>query len=339
MAVTIKDVAREARVSVASVSRVLNGHGNVSDDTRNRIVSVAERLRYTPHSGARSLITRQTNTIGVLLPDMHGEFFSEIVRGIDMAARKQGLQLLVSSSHGDIGEIAKAIRAMSGRVDGLLIMSPHTDDDFLARNLPQGLPAVLMNTPSKSGQFSCLTVDSYYGAYAMVRHLVEGGHRRIAHIAGPEDNYDAQERLRGYRDALKAFVPDVPERVLKGDFSEESGCRAGYRLLALDDRPDAVFAANDMMAIGCLFAMTEAGLRVPQDIALAGFDDIPVARYVTPPLTTVRVQIADLGGRALERLTLAIEHPDHTKVSAQTLLPELVVRTSSTLLGSGSMGS
>ncbi len=328
MAVTIKDVAREARVSVASVSRALNGHHNVTDETRQRILGVATQLRYAPHGAARSLITRRTQTIGVLLPDLYGEYFSEIIRGVDSAARARGLHLLVSSSHGDAAEASAAIRAMRGRVDGLLVMSPHADADFLADNLPDDLPSVLLNTRVSGKQYSSLTVDNYRGACAMVRHLVGVGHRRIAFISGPENNFESEERLRGYRDSLASLVPGARAQVLRGDFNEESGYRAGQELLAQKKRPEAVFAANDMMAIGCLFALHEGALQVPRDIALTGFDDIPMARFVTPPLTTVRVRISDMGARALERLALAIETPDRGKSSAQSIKPELVVRTS-----------
>ena len=171
MAVTIKDVAREARVSVASVSRALNGHQNVTSETRARILGVVRDLRYMPHSGARSLITRRTQTIGVLLPDLYGEYFSELIRGIDVAARARGLHLLVSSSHGDAAEASSAIRAMRGRVDGLLVMSPHADADFLADNLPEDMPSVLLNTRVSGKRYSSLTVDNYRGACAMVRRL------------------------------------------------------------------------------------------------------------------------------------------------------------------------
>src|SRR5258707_15765394 len=146
--VTIKDVARESDVSAATVSRVVNGHGNVTDATRARILSVAERLRYVPDSAARSLITGLTHTIGVLLPDMHGEYFSELIRGIDRAARLRGLHLLVSSSHGDANEAVLGLRAMNGRVDGVLIMSPYVDANLLDKALPASLPAGVMNTPA-----------------------------------------------------------------------------------------------------------------------------------------------------------------------------------------------
>ena len=328
MAATIKDVARVAKVSVASVSRALNGHQSVTDATRKHVLGVAAQLRYVPHSGARSLITRRTQTIGALLPDLYGEFFSELIRGIDLAARARGLHLLVSSSHGNAEEARSALKAMHGRVDGLLVMSPHIDAGFLADNLPSDMPTVLMNTRVDDGAHSVLNVDNHGGAYGMVEHLVACGYQRIALIGGPDDNHEARERLRGYRDALAAYLPRSREWILPGDFSEESGYRAGTALAAAQPRPDAIFACNDMMAIGCLFALKDAGLQVPQDVALAGFDDIPIARYLSPPLSTVRVRIAELGAQALDRLSEEIADPSTANVRAQTFRTELVIRNS-----------
>src|SRR4051812_47349262 len=225
---------------------------------------------------------------------------------MDLAARASGRHLLISSSHGSASEASLALRTLQGRVDGLLVMSPHADTGMLAANLPATLPTVLMNTRIAGGAYAALSVDNYGGATAMVRHLLARGHRRIAFISGPPENFDADERLRGYRDAL-AREPGATETILRGDFSEESGYGAGLDICARPDRPQAIFAANDMMALGCLFALTEHGLRVPDDIALAGFDDIPIARFVTPPLTTVRVRIVDLGRRAFERLAAVID--------------------------------
>jgi LacI family transcriptional regulator len=330
MGVTLKDVAREAQVSTATVSRVINGHGNVSETTRERILGVAERLRYVPDSVARSLSTGLTHTIGVLLPDLYGEFFSEIIRGIDQAARGRGLHLLLSGVHGSADEAALAIRALRGRVDGLLIMSPYADAAFLAEHSAAETPVVLMNTPVRGYGHSAFSVDNRGGARVMVSHLAAVGHRRIAFISGPENNFDATERLAGYREALRALGLEAGERVLPGDFSEESGYRAAQSLLARQagEWPDAVFAANDMMALGSLFAFNEAGVGVPADVALAGVDDIPMARFVSPPLTTVRVRMAELGARALERLAAAIEAPDATPPSTETVPAELVVRES-----------
>jgi len=328
MAVTLRDVAREARVSIATVSRVVNGHGNVTDATRARILSVAERLRYVPDSAARSLSTGSTNTIGVLLPDLYGEFFSEIIRGIDQAARRRGLHLLLSGVHGSADEAALAIRSLKGRVDGLLIMSPYADSAFLADHFADDTPAVLMNSPVRGHSHSAFCVDNRGGARAMVRHLAAIGHRCIAFIAGPRDNFDATERLAGYCEATSAIGPELREFILPGDFSEESGYRAGRRLLEVDERPDAVFAANDMMALGCLHAFNEAGVAVPGDVALAGFDDIPMARFVSPPLTTVRVAMAELGARALERVAAAITEETAEPTSTEMVAAELVVRAS-----------
>lgn len=323
---TIKDVARAAGVSVATVSRALNGADNVLPDTRQRILDMARELRYSPSGAARSLITRKTDTVGALLPDLHGEFFSELIRGIDQAARARGLHLLLSSSHDDAHEAAAALRAMNGRVDGLLVMSPHADDDFLSQNLPPSLPAVLLNSGVRSPTQPVFAVDNFGGARAMTEHLVGIGRRRIAFLGGPAANFEARERERGYRAGL---VPGTAPWLLEGDFSEGGGQRAGAALLALPaaERPDAVFAANDNMAIGLLGSLLAGGVRVPEDIALAGFDDIPVARYVSPALTTMHVPIADLGEQALDALADALEQ-DRTDVSTTVMPVQLVVRRS-----------
>jgi LacI family transcriptional regulator len=325
MATTIKDVARAAGVSVATVSRAMNGADNVLPDTKQRILAVAAQLRFTPSGAARSLITRRTDTIGALLPDLYGEYFSEFIRGVDQAARARGLHLLVSSSHGNADEAAAALRAMSGRVDGLLVMSPHADAPFLSLNMPENLPAVLVNTAVGLPGHATFVVDNFGGAKAMTRHLAATGRKRIAFIDGPEDNPESRERLRGYRAALRKGTPEL---VFKGDFSEESGWAAGRRIAQTRPRPDAVFAANDMMAIGCLAALAASGLRVPEDIALGGFDDIPIAHYVAPALTTIRVPIAALGAAALDALAKAIESPGKPASRPAVMPVELIVRGS-----------
>ncbi len=325
MPATIRDVARAAGVSVATVSRAMNGADNVLPQTRQRILDAARDLRFMPSGAARSLITRRTDTIGALLPDLYGEYFSELIRGVDQAARARGLHLLVSSSHGDADEAAAALRAMNGRVDGLLVMSPHADADFLSHNLPGNLPAVLLNTGSDLPGHARFVIDNFGGAQAMTRHLAAAGRKRIAFIGGPQGNHEAAERLRGYRSALRSGQREI---VLEGHFTQEAGWAAGRRIAQMKPRPDAVFAANDMTAIGCLAALGEAGLRVPEDIAVAGFDDIPIAGYVTPTLTTIRVPIAALGAAALDTLAKAVETPA-LQATLTTVLPvELVVRRS-----------
>ena len=332
--VTIKDVAREASVSVATVSRALNGHDNVADSVRKHVVETASRLRYQPHAAARSLSSRSTQTIGVVLPDLYGEFFSELIRGIDVVARARRQHLLVSSYHGHPEEQGEALRAMRGRVDGLLVLSPYADrPGFLTDNLPNSLPTVLINTHLPDASYPVLSIDNYGGARTMVTHLVQAGHRKLAFIGGPADNFDARERLRGFRDALAEHLPGAKALELVGDFDEASGYEAGKRILAAAERPDAVFAANDMMALGCLYAFNEARVQIPADIALAGFDDIPLARFVHPTLTTIRVSIAELGGRSLTRLLAAIEADGTDEPTLQMLVPELIVRESTLIPG------
>lgn len=326
---TIKDVAREANVSVATVSRVFNSSGPVSEETRARIREVAARLRYSPHGAARSLITSKTSTVGVLLPDLYGEFFSEVIRGMDQTAQRSGYHLLVSSSHDAKEEIEAALRAMRGRVDGLIAMSPHLDAPSLVANVPATLPVVLLNCEVNGHGYDALTIENQSGAYQMVRHLVALGHRSIAMIRGAEGNYDAEERLRGYRAAMRdSGIEPRPSWEFPGDFTETSGFRATASLLTLPDRPTALFAANDAMAIGALSALRDAGVVVPDDIAVVGFDDIPLARYMNPPLSSVHVAIAELGTRAVETLLHAIERKNEHTRRHQRLETTLVIRRS-----------
>jgi len=296
--VTIRDVAARAGVSVATVSRVFNQKGPIREETVRRVMEVAGELQYVPHAGARSLSTRSTRTIGVVLPDLHGEFFSEVIRGIDLAARELGYHLLLSGSHADRDEMRAVVQAVRGLVDGLIIMSPDLDPEALCADLPLGIPAVLLN--AKAEGRPSITIDNAAGARDMVRHLASLGHGSIAFIGGPARNVDAEQRRRGFRAGVR--IRDIRAAEYAGDFTEDSGYEAGKKILASSPRPTAVFAANDSMAIGALSAFRDAGVRVPQDLALVGFDDIPIARFLDPPLTTVKVPIAELGRRGLQIL-------------------------------------
>ncbi len=191
-AATIRDVAERAHVSVASVSRVLTGAGAVTEPTRLKVLEAVEALSYVPHSGARSLSTSRTDTVGVILPDLFGEFFSELIRGMDLAARASGLHLIVSSSHDDASEAAAAIRSMRGRVDGLIVLSPHLDSANLAANLAGRLPVLLMNGGANDAGRPSMVVDNVGGGVAAVEHLLSLGHRRIVHIGGPTGNLEAR---------------------------------------------------------------------------------------------------------------------------------------------------
>ena len=296
--VTIRDVAARAGVSVATVSRVFNQKGPIREETVRKVMDVAGAMQYVPHAGARSLSTRSTRTIGVVLPDLHGEFFSEVIRGIDVAARANGYHLLLSGSHADRDEMRAVVQAVRGLVDGLIVMSPDLEPAALVAELPAGIPAVLLN--AKADGRPSITIDNAGGARDVVRHLASLGHKRIAFITGPAHNNDAEQRRRGFRAGVKAH--DITPVEIAGDFTEDSGYEAAKKILALKPRPTAVFAANDSMAIGALSGFRDAGVAVPDKIALVGFDDIPIARFLDPPLTTVKVPIAELGRRGLELL-------------------------------------
>lgn len=315
---------------MGTVSRAFNDSGPIRDETRRRVLAAAEMLRYVPNIAARSLITRRTMTIGVLLPDLYGEFFSEVIRGIDAEAQRHHYHLLVSSSHNDGTEIRAALRAMRGRVDGLIIMSPHIDARTLDGTLPSHLPVVLLSCRAENGEHASINVDNFGGALEMTRHLLAAGHRRIAFVRGPSGNFDAEERLRGYRAALREHgIEPRTEWEATGDFTKAGGERATHELLGREPRPTALFAANDATAIGVLSALRAAGWSVPDDVAVAGFDDIPVARYLHPPLTSVGISIIDLGRLATHKLLGVIAGRNEDEKKSEVLPVRLAVRASS----------
>jgi LacI family transcriptional regulator len=321
---TIRDVARRAEVSIASVSRALNGLKNVRPHTRARVIAAANELGYVPHAGARSLSLSRANAIGVVLPDLHGEFFSEIVRGMDREASRRGYVLLLSTIHEAGDGAGIALRAMRGRVDGLLVMAPHLEPETLQLALPRALPSLLINQPGEAMARASLRVDNIAGVEAVVRHLVENGYRRIVHIAGPTGNLDAQERAAAYREAMRRHAPDAEPAIIEGNFMEEAGEKAARAIRAAGDRWNAVFAANDMMAIGCLQTLRSEGVNVPGEMAVAGFDDVPLARYLA--LTTVRVRIAEIGERAVARLVELLDGKEDGEPN-ELHRPELVARS------------
>jgi LacI family transcriptional regulator len=304
MPVSIRDVARLAGVSVTTVSRVVNDKAAVRKDTRQRVVEAMTALNWTPRDGVHGTVGNKTHTVALLLPDLYGEFFAELIRGINQAAARSGHHLLVSGSHsGDPGGLETVLRTLRGRVDGLIVLAADRHGRILLDRLGQSVPVVLVDSATSDCDLPSVTVDNFGGARAMTRHLLGLGHRRIAFVGGPPGNHDAGERQRGWRKAFAGARVPVPEDLLfPGDFTELSGHSAGARIARLRPLPDAVFAANDSMAFGCLSAFFEARLRVPRDLALAGFDDFPMAPYMTPPLTSVRVPIAALGESAMERL-------------------------------------
>ncbi|WP_022688167.1 LacI family DNA-binding transcriptional regulator [Sphingomonas phyllosphaerae] len=335
---TIHDVARDAGVSVASVSRVLNRHDNVRPEMRARVEEAAARLGYVPHAGARSLSLARTGAIGVVLPDLHGEFFSELLRGMDREASARGLGLLLTMLHDGRG--LDTLANLRGQVDGLVVMAPHLRADVLAQHMPRGLAALFLNCAPDDAA-ATLRIDNRTGAAAMVAHLVERGARRIVHVSGPAGNVDADERRAGAEQA--AAAAGVALHVEGGDFRERSGAIVAECVAAGTLEADAIFAANDMMAIGALMALRRAGVDVPGQVLVAGFDDIPLARLVSPALTTMRIDIAALGARAVARLAARIagtraafvqegsgEQDSDDGTGTEEVVPHLVARATTT---------
>jgi LacI family transcriptional regulator len=326
---TIRDVARSAGVSIATVSRVFNGSSRVSEPTASRVWSAASDLDYWPNSAARSLTTHCSNAFGVLLPDLYGEFFSEVIRGIDHAAHRQNYQILISSSHANADEIVGAAKCMRGRIDGFIIMASDTESAGGIHQIAERFPVVLLNPCRQVDGCSSISLANFAGAQAVVEHLLGLGHREIAIIKGPPGNIDAEERLRGYRQALlRAGLSPSPSLEFPGDFTELSGLRAADMLLQRSPRPTAVFTANDCMAVGFLSALHRAGLEVPGALAVVGFDDTTIARYLSPPLTTVHVDTYELGSRAVQLLLSSLDSSERKGCARELLPATLMVRSS-----------
>ena len=334
MKATIRDVAQRAGVSISTVSRVLNATTPVAEDKRRRVEEAAKALGYTPNEVARSLLGKATGGLGVLLPFVSGEFFSEFLNGLDQATQQNGYFLMISASHRDLDEMKVALTSMHQRVDGLILMYPESSEAELEGILPDAAttPCVLVNTEAEGLGCEAFNFDNYRGGYLATEHLLGLGHRRIAMLKGPEHAYDARERLRGYRDALRdAGLTPSPDLEIEGSYTSESGWLAADVFTRLDPRPTAIFAANDRSALSLISALQNQGLAVPEALSVVGFDDIPSARYASPPLTSVHVPIRDVAVQAVERLVALVRDRD-TETRQQVLPVELVVRQSTAAL-------
>ncbi len=328
--VTMRDVAKKAGVSVATVSRVLNDSDLVVAKTEDRIKKIAKELNYIPSASARSLSLRKTETIGLLLPDIYGDFFSEIIRGADSTARNRKHHLIVSSAHNNAEELDAAVRTLSGRVDGMIIMSPHLESSTYLRSVLKAMPAVILGSSIDIGTADYITIDNAGGAKQVVNHLLRQGHKRIAIIRGEKDNVDAEERLKGFCEAMRQSANQVSDDdIVAGDFTEESGYNAAKQILASKVRPTAVFASNDSMAIGVLRKFREERIGVPREIAVAGFDDIIISSYVHPSLTTVHVDISQMGILSVISLLTTLDGERSPNSERRHVLPaDLVIRES-----------
>lgn len=325
---TIADVARESGVSTMTVSRVLNGKGEISSETRRRVQRTIDRLGFRPSAVARGLATRRTRTVGVMVPDVANPFFPEIVRGAEDVAWQHGYTIMLSSSgERDAREAAILRRFEEVRVDGVILCSARMPDVELAPFLERHDAAVLVNREPPRGTAMGLEVDDAHGAHLATRHLLDGGHEVIGILRGPDRAYSARRRLHGHRRALgEAGVPFDADLVEVTTPDARNGATAAAALLAR--RPDltALLCHNDLVAVGALQACRERGASVPDDVAVVGCDDIPLARLVAPGLTTLRSAKTTLGREAMLLLLGLLDGGRPPPPCA--LLPQIVVRES-----------
>jgi LacI family transcriptional regulator len=324
---TVHEVARVAGVSAATVSRLLNGTAKVSEDKRVAIESAIERLNYKPNVLAQNLKTGSSQTIGVLTQSLVSGYFADAMAGVDDALHGTGYAPLIVSGHWHADEEAERIELLiARRVDGLVILSGKLKDEQILK-LSQRVPIVAFGRDLRGPRTHGFSLDNYRGACDAVEHLIAHGHRDIAFIAGPADQQDALARLAGYRDTLaKHGIRQQRKLVVPGDFSESGGLQAVERLLASGQRFSAIFAANDLTAYGARLALYRRGISVPDDVSVVGFDDLHSSMYTTPPLTTVRQPLFDVGqrlGRAILRMIrrepLELEVPEPTLVVRESV--------------------
>ena len=330
---TLEAVAREAGVSRATVSRVVNGSPKVSTDVRRSVEKAISRLGYVPNPAARSLVTRRSDSIGVVITEPSARlfddpFFPRLLRGIsaELAAAELQLVLLMPESPSDEARLERYLSA--GHVDGALLASLHGDDPLPERLAQRGLPLVVGGRPQRSG-VSFVDVDNRDGARSAVEHLASIGRRRIATITGPSDMAAGIDRLGGYEDGLaRAGLPEDPKLIATGDFTYEAGAAAMRQLLAARPDLDAVFAASDLIAAGAVSTLRAAGRRVPDDVAVIGFDDSAIALTTDPPLTSVRQPIEEMGREMARLLLVSIGRRD--AAPRHVILGTRLVRRAST---------
>jgi LacI family transcriptional regulator len=330
---SIADVARLADVSISTVSRVVNRSELVNQKTRARVEDAIRKLGYQPNAFARGLMLQRSQIIGLVLPDLHGEFYSEIIRGANTQARENGYSLIVASaSAGNPGTTGARFDFLhhESLLDGIAVMVAERDGGAAAALEDWSRPYVVLDDDIPGRTHDSVIIDQAAGAAALVRHLVGTNHiRRMVFVGGPQTNFDTAARLQACRDALAESQLEIdPADVFYLDYQYETAFAMASRNVRSWARPGTcVFAANDEMAAGIVTAATAARIRVPEDLAVVGFDDTRVARMTQPPLTTVRVPMAEMGAKAIELLCQRIAEPD--RPSTRVLLePQLIVRES-----------
>jgi DNA-binding LacI/PurR family transcriptional regulator len=323
VSVTIKDIAQAAGVSPSTVSRALNDHPRISAATKEHVQTLAQEMGYTPSALARGLVTRQTATIGVVITTASDPFLAPLVTGIEEIAHSNGYSVFLSSSYHDPERELAAVRSFyEHRTSGIIVVGSQIDEGYSELRGRFPFPIVLTNC--RTYPYSVAS-DNVVGAHQAVEHLIQLGHRRIAYVADRGSYRANLDRLTGYRQTLKqdGVSPDRNLSV-EGDGTLKGGIKAARQLLALSQPPTAFFCFNDMTAMGVMAALRRAGFRVPRDKSVVGFDDLDLASYYCPPLTTVRQLTYQIGQRAIRMLLRMIQGKAH--VGPETLPCELVVR-------------
>ncbi len=311
---TIHDVAKKAGVSASTVSHVVNRTRYVSEQTRQRVLQAMEELDYQPNRLARSLRSRRTHTFGVILPNSANPFFAQVLLGVEAEAYDYGYNVILGNANDDPQrELDYLETLLSKQVDGVLLVSTGAYSEALDILTSRHTPVVMVDrTPGES--YDSFHIDTVYtdnrqGGILATEHILSWGHRRIGCITGPSLFTSSASRVIGYRTALEAAgLPVDPDLIISGDFQHESGYRAGHQLLKLPQPPSALFVCNDLMAVGALCAIHEAGFRVPADISVVGFDDIPLASFTVPRLTTIAQPAQRIGAVAVKLLIRRLQN-------------------------------
>jgi LacI family transcriptional regulator len=327
--VTMADVAREAGVSLMTVSRVVNRKGDVSPDTQRRVLEIIERLGYRPSGIARGLATQRTRTLGLVIPDVANAFFASVARGAESQAYSQDYNVFLCNTNEDPQREVDALQSLDEkRVDGVVLCSSRLGEDELQRLLSRHPAVVLVNRLFDGGDVGTVMIDDERGGRLATQHLLQTGHRAIGFLAGPTASYSGRQRAKGYRAALaEAGVSGGADWVRHCAPTVDGGQGAARGLLTAQPELTALVCYNDLVAVGALQACAELGRPVPADVALVGYDDIPLAELVAPPLTTCRVPGDELGQRAVQ---LLLDQIGGMKEQGErvVLRPELIVRAS-----------
>lgn len=326
---TIYDVAEAAGVSIATVSKVINGTGRISDKTRKHVTNIMEALKYQPSMVASALTGKSTFTVGLTLPDLANPFFAEIARAVEDRGHEYGFNVFICSTDNDPDREIKYFSLLTQkRVDGVIVATRTEKDLFLKKLIQQNVPIALITGEMPTLAVDTVMVDDFLGGYQAGSHLVEQGHRRIAILAEDINTMSNRERIRGCKQAMTAAGIEVDERlVTSGDFTVSGGKDAMIRLLDMEEPPTAVFACNDLLAIGAIQGARERGLQLPQQLSVVGFDNTILATIIDPPLTTIAQPIQEIGRQAMDLLVQEIKGEKSMKQRV-VLMPELVVRGS-----------